>query len=82
MLRQGKGVASRHATGNDRDLVNRILGVAVERRNSMPRLVIGGELFLLFGNHLGALLGACYHLDGGVLNVLLDDGLPPLPGSQ
>ena len=82
MLRQGEGVAARHAAGDDGDLVDRVLGLAVVGRDGVAALVIGGEPLFLLGDDLGLLFGAGNDLDGRLLDVLLDDGLAALAGGE
>ena len=82
LLRQIHGIAACLPTGDDSDLVHTGVVLAVEARHRMACLVVGGELFLLRGDHAALLLGACHHLHGGFLDILHGNGLAVAAGSQ
>ena len=56
--------------------------LAVETCHCVTGLVVGGELFLLRGDHAALLLGASHHLHGGFLDILHGDGLAVAAGCQ
>ena len=79
---QVHGVAAGLAAGDNGNLMDAGVMLAVEARHRVARLVIGGELFLFGGDDPALLLGAGHDLHGSFLNVLHGDGLAVAPGSQ
>ena len=56
--------------------------LAVEACHCVTGLVVGGELFLLRGDHAALLLGASHHLHGCFLDILHGNGLAVAAGCQ
>ena len=55
--------------------MHRVLGGAVIGRDSMAALMISGQSLFLFRHDSGLLLSAYHHLNGGLLDLGLGDGL-------
>ena len=82
LLRQGDGHAPRLPPGNNGDLVHRVVFRQGLHHHGVARLVPGGQLPLVPGDHPAALLRARQDLDLRLVEILHSDIIPVPPGSQ
>ena len=67
---QRHGKSSCHSSGNDGNLVYRILGRTIVGAYRVTGFVESGEAFVLGRHHMGFLLRTSHHLDGRLLDIL------------
>ena len=81
-LGQGDGHAAGLTTGDDGDLMYRVMGRQGVHGDGVTGLVISGELPGVRGHHVALFFRACDDLDDGLLQVGHGDELPVLPRGQ
>src|SRR6185369_7303442 len=69
ILRQSKGETHRPPTGNDRNLVQGIIALRLDRAYRMSTFVVGGQRPLLLTHHHGFSFGAEHYLVLGVFEI-------------
>ena len=82
LARQGDGHTQCPAARNDGDLVNVVLSRQIVACDGVTCLVVGGVKLFLILNDPALFLRACDDLDGGLLDVLLDDSPATLSGGE
>ena len=82
ILGHGQSESGGTAAGNNGDMMNGTVLLQLISHDGMTCLVVGGDPFILFGNHAGTLLGAHDDLQHRLLDIVHTDELLALAGGE